>query len=129
MLIPREYVKNRFDVYGRDSSVFSRGVVGVDRIFAVYTILLVEERFESKGLDVYCLRYSESHTRLGMNRYVIWKTRLVATLVACRSLYWFARNPFYAIKARFGTGLIVWSTKGNIYTMLRKLFICYNTPF
>lgn len=103
MLIPRGYVKNRFDVYGRDSSIFSRGVADVDRIFAVYTILFVEERFESKGLDVYCLKYTESHTRLGMNRYVIWKTRIAAVLVARRCLYLFARNPFYAIKARFGT--------------------------
>lgn len=107
MLIPRGYVKNRFDVHGRDSSIFSRGVADVDRIFAVYTILLVEERFESKGLDVYRLKYTESHTRLGMNRYVIWKSRIAAVLVARRCLYLLARNPFYAIKARFGAGYIV----------------------
>lgn len=123
MLILRGYVKNRFDVYGTDSSIFSRGVVDVDRIVTVYTILLVEERFESKGPDVYRLEHSESHTRLGMNRCVIWKTRIAATPVACRCLYWFTGNPFYAIKARFGAGLIVRSTKGDIYMELRKLFI------
>lgn len=64
MLIPCRYVKNRFDVYGRDSSIFSlsrRGPI-VDRISAFYTILLVEERFESKRVSTYTTRDTASPT-------------------------------------------------------------------
>lgn len=119
MLIPCRYVKNRSDVYG---SIFTRGVADVDRIFAVYAISFVEDRFESKGFGVCRLRYSKSHTRLGMNRYAIWKTRVIAVLVARRCLYWFARKPFCAIKTRFGAGFIVVNKRNTqVYTRTEKV--------
>jgi hypothetical protein len=49
MLISARYVKNDFDVYGRDSSILlSRRGQERDPIFAVYAVSLVNEREREK---------------------------------------------------------------------------------
>ena len=78
-------------------------MVEVDPIFAVYTILLVgdrDTRVKSKSPRIHRLEYIESHTLLGMNRYVIWKTRISAAALVDRAGVFLGSQEIVAIQLK-----------------------------